>query len=288
MIGKIRHVDASETAGREPLSHTTFGRGCGVLRHSPPPGAYRHVRYAPPGALADWVQHFWVESWDLRGFAPQTREVLPHPCVHFAFARGRTRIYGVQLNRFVRNLEGEGRVFGVKFRPGAFYPFLRRPVCSIANESFPAQSLFSDATAAEEELLACRDDCDMIQVASRFLFAHLPPYDPVVEQACDAVEKIASDQGVTRVESLVARCGMRDRTLQRMFRRYIGASARWVIKRYRVYEALEELSHGRQANFAALAQSLGYFDQAHFINDFKKLVGRSPAQYAKAGVESPV
>jgi AraC-like DNA-binding protein len=252
-----------------------------VLRHSPTPGAYRHTRYAPTGALADWVQHFWVERWDLRDRAPQTREVLSHPCVHFVFARGRTRIYGVQQSRFVRELKGEGCVFGVKFRPGAFYPFLRKPVCSIANVSFPAEHLFSGATDAEKEVLGCRDDCGMVETASQFLRPLLPPYDPVVELACGAVEKIASDQSVTRVESLVALCGIRDRTLQRMFRRYIGASARWVIKRYRVYEALERLGRGRRAHFADLAQDLGYYDQAHFINDFKKLVGRSPARYLK-------
>jgi AraC-like DNA-binding protein len=66
-----------------------------------------------------------------------------------------------------------------------------------------------------------------------------------------------------------------------MFRRYVGASARWVIKRYRLYEALEQLGRGTPANLAAVAQNLGYYDQAHFINDFKKLVGCSPAQYAK-------
>jgi AraC-like DNA-binding protein len=273
MIGKTRHA--------VPISPATFGQGCGVLRHSPPPGAYRHTRYSAPGALAEWVQHFWVESWDLRGSAPQIRDVLPHPCVHLAFARGRTRIYGVQLGHFVRELKGKDSVLGVKFRPGAFYPFLRKPVCSIANVSFPAQQLFSDITAAEDEVLACSDDRRMVEVASRFLLAHLPPPDPIVEQACSAVEKIASDPSMTRVESLVALSGMQDRTLQRMFRRYVGASARWVIKRYRVYEALEQLGHGRPANLAALAQNLGYYDQAHFINDFKKLVGRSPAQYAK-------
>jgi AraC-like DNA-binding protein len=266
MIGETRH----------------FGQGCGVLRHSPAPGTYRHVRYAPTGALTDWVQHFWVERWDLRGCAPQTREVLPHPCVHFAFARGRTRIYGVQQNRFVRELKGEDCVFGVKFRPGAFYAFLRKPVCSIANVSFPAEHLFSGAIDAEDEVLGCREDSDMVRAASQFLLTRLPPYDPIVEQACGVVDRIAGDQSITRVETLVAVCAMRERTLQRMFRRYIGASARWVIKRYRVYEALEQLGQGRRSDFAALAQNLGYYDQAHFINDFKKLVGRSPAQYAKA------
>jgi AraC-like DNA-binding protein len=273
MIGKTRHA--------MPLAPGTFAQGCGVLRHSPPPGAYRHTRYAPPGALADWVQHFWVESWDLRGAAPQIRDVLPHPCVHLTFVRGRTRIYGVHLGHFVRELKGAECVFGVKFRPGAFYPFLGKPVGSIANVSFPAQQLFSDITAVEEELLSSPDAHRMVEVASRFLLAHLPPRDPIVEQACGAVETIAKDPSVTRVDSLVALCGMRERTLQRMFRRYVGASPRWVIKRYRLYEALEQLDHGRPANLAALAQNLGYYDQAHFINDFKKLIGRSPAQYAK-------
>jgi len=53
-----------------------------------------------------------------------------------------------------------------------------------------------------------------------------------------------------------------------------------------VYEALEQLADGGPAeqirDWAGLAQDLGYYDQAHFINDFKKLVGRSPTAYLKA------
>ncbi len=281
MIGKTRHVDESSVGRGEPKS-PAFARGCGVLRHSPPPGTYRHTRYAPPGALAGWVQYFWIESWDLQGCAPQRREVLPHPSVHLVFARGRSRVYGVQLGRFVRELKDSDCVFGVKFRPGAFYPFLRKPVYSIANSSFPAQQLFGDVPAAEEEVLSCSDDAGMVEAASGFLSARLPPHDPTVEDACGAVAAIADDRRVMRVEDLVARCGIQDRTLQRMFRRYIGASARWVIKRYRLYEALDRLNDGNRSEWAALAQALGYFDQAHFINDFKKLVGRSPAAYLKA------
>ena len=104
---------------------------------------------------------------------------------------------------------------------------------------------------------------------------------PLVETACAVVEQIAADRSLTRVESLPARCGVQDRTLQRIFRRYIGASARWVIKRYRIFEALEQLEAGEPAQWASLAQDLGYYDQAHFINDFRKLVGRSPAAYVK-------
>jgi hypothetical protein len=195
------------------MSAASFAQGCGVLRHSPSPGTYRHTRYPPPETLAGWVQHFWIESWDLRGRAPQTREVLPHPSVHLAFARGRSRIYGVQLTRFVRELKGQDRVFGVKFFPGAFYPFLRKPVCSIANRSFPAQQLLGDVLAAEEELLSLTDERQMVEVASAFLCARLPPRDPNVENAREAVAAIAEDRRIVRVEDLIERCGMQDRTL---------------------------------------------------------------------------
>ena len=279
MIGKTRHVQLSTANRFAPPRRARFGQGCGILRHSPPPGAYHHRRHAPPGELADWIEHFWLEDWRFESSVPQTREVLPHPNVHLVFARGRSRIYGVQSRRFVRQLTGEDRILGVKFRAGAFYPFLRKPVSAIANTSILATDVFADATDAEKEILVCHDDGDMVQAASRFLVAHLPPRDPRADTARQVVEAIASDRDMTRVEHLVARSGIGERTLQRLFDRYVGASPRWTIKRYRIYEVLESVA-AAQAQWADLAQKLGYFDQAHFINDFRKLVGCSPTEYA--------
>jgi AraC-like DNA-binding protein len=251
------------------------------LRHAQQPGTYRHVRFQPSGAVADWVQHFWIESWSLGDNEPQIREVLPHPCVHLAFVGDRARIYGVQLGRFVRELKGNNCVVGVKFRPGAFFPFLRKPVAKITDTAFDAQQLFSDIPAATLAISNSHDDRGMIDLASQFIEAHLPDHDPAVGNACEAVEIIANDRNVTRVGDLVGRCGVQDRTLQRLFHRYVGASASWVIRRYRIYDALTQLDQAPQGAWTELAQNLGYYDQAHFINDFRKLIGRSPSAYLK-------
>lgn len=258
-----------------------FAQGCGVLRHAPTPGTYRHIRYPSADALADWVQHFWLESWDLQGSPPQLREVLPHPCVHLVLAPERSRIYGLQLRRFVRVLRGRDRIIGVKFRPGAFYPFLGRPVHSLADSSIPAATLFPGVRAAERRLAACDDEPSMMRVAADLVLASLPAPDPQVGLARDLVEQIAADRSLIRVEQLVRRSGLSARTLERLFRRYVGSSARWVIKRYRVYEALERLSTHGDTPLTALAHDLGYYDQAHFINDFRRLVGRSPSAYLR-------
>jgi len=282
MIGKSRQTVLSQRAPSDPSDRGAFGQGCGVLRHSPEPGSYRHSRYAPPAALVEWVEHFWLEQWDLSGRTPQTRVVLPHPSVHLVFAPGRSKCYGVQLTRFARELKDQGHILGIKFRPGAFYPFFRQAVSSLANSAVPAVQVFLDAESCEHRVLACGDDRAMVAVAATFLAQHLPAHDPHVAMASQIVESIASDVKVTRVEHLVARFGLPERTLQRLFNRYVGASPRWVIKRYRVYDVLTKLSAGEPIAWAALAQDMGYFDQAHFYNDFRKLVGCSPGQYMQS------
>jgi AraC-like DNA-binding protein len=72
------------------------------------------------------------------------------------------------------------------------------------------------------------------------------------------------------------------RTIERLFRRYVGVSPKWVVRRYRVHEACERVKTGVAPDWSQLAHELGYFDQAHFIHDFKAQVGRTPADYAAA------
>lgn len=280
MIGKSRHPEDEQAPG---LATDIVGQGCGVLRHSPSPGPYLHLRYAPPPDLAPWVEHFWIERWSFSDATPQTREMLPHPAVHLVFAPNRSRIYGVQLRRFVRELRGSGCILGAKFHPGAFFPFFCRPVGDIANGSIPVAEVFAHASAAEAEVLGARGDRAMVHAAANFLRGSTPARDSKVELARDAVRQVVEDPALTRVGDLMQRLRMTERALQRLFFAYVGASPRWVIKRYRTYEALERLADARGVMLSDLAQDLGYFDQAHFTNDFRRLTGHPPARYAGTG-----
>jgi AraC-like DNA-binding protein len=69
------------------------------------------------------------------------------------------------------------------------------------------------------------------------------------------------------------------RSLQQLFSEYLGVSPKWVLRRFRLQEAADRLAGGEELDLAALALSLGYFDQAHFTSDFRKLVGEPPARY---------
>jgi AraC-like DNA-binding protein len=98
----------------------------------------------------------------------------------------------------------------------------------------------------------------------------------------EIVYAVAKDSGILKVQDLVALYLLNTRTLQRLFAKYVGVSPKWVIQRYRLHEAAERLVGPTPISQSTLALSLGYSDQAHFIRDFKAIVGMSPAAYAKA------
>ena len=114
------------------------------------------------------------------------------------------------------------------------------------------------------------------------LVARAPEPDEGFEIVSEAARLTLSDPGVARVEELAARLAVSGRTLQRLFRERVGVTPKWMLKRYRLHAAAERITEGEVGDWAALALDLGYFDQAHFIRDFKAVVGRTPADYAAA------
>lgn len=243
----------------------------------------RHVRYHPSPDLAPYVEHYWSVAWDYRGHAPEQLETLPHPSVHLIFERSvGARITGVTRGKFTRILSGKGAVFGVKFAPGGFYPFLRAPLSTITDTTASVRSIFGTAGVdLARSILARRTDAACVALVEDFLRRHVHERDDTAIRMAQLVYAVARDRTILKVEDLAARAGTNTRMLQRLFAKYVGVSPKWVIQRYRLHEAAEQLADGGAVTQSALALSLGYSDQAHFVRDFKRIVGASPAAYAR-------
>ena len=120
-----------------------------------------------------------------------------------------------------------------------------------------------------------------VPTVEAFLLGRLPAPDPRAFAAAGAVEAIAADPAVTRVETLADELGVSVRGLQRLFAEYVGIGPKWVIRRYRLHEVTERMAAGGEIDWAALAADLGYADQGHFIRDFKSMFGEPPTWYAE-------
>jgi AraC-like DNA-binding protein len=279
MIGKTRHGGSAKI---EEVYDLEVGRARGMLRRTLPEGKLRHVRRRPAADLAPWIAHYWMIQWDLRECEPQVVESLPHPNVHLIFEDGKAVVAGVQTSKFVRTLAGKARVFGVKFKPGGFRTFLGNPVSKLADRIVPARGIFGEEVETLKDIaLSKLGEEKRVRAANDFFLARMPQPDPMVRLSCDLVESILQNPEIKTVDDLVKIASLGKRRLQRIFSEHVGASPKWVIRRYRVHELMERFNAGSSLDWAQLALDLGYFDQAHLINDFKAMVGYSPTEYRK-------
>jgi AraC-like DNA-binding protein len=254
----------------------------GVLSPVAASGELLHGRVAASEPLRSVVQHFWSVRWDLRGADPFIPETLPHPNVHMVFEAAGARIVGVHTGRFTTSLEDRGWVFGVKFRPGAFRPYFGSSVASLRDRSVPIDEVFgTKGVALARQVSDLRGEAEKAAAVERFLNERQTPSDPNVERVGSIVDEIAENRDIVSVEQVVEQQRLGKRALQQLFNSYVGVGPKWVINRYRLHEAIERLQAGAPINFTELAMELGYFDQAHFNRDFRKLVGCTPAAFAR-------
>jgi AraC-like DNA-binding protein len=263
----------------QPAEATTSQRG--VLDPQAAARHFRLTRYAPSPDLSHLVERHWFVEWDLRGRAPFTQGIVTHPSVNLAFEPHYALVFGVVTGRSDHRLEGKGKVAATKFRPGGFHPFVPVPAVTLTDRVVELPEAFGEGTEGlRERVIAAGGDRDQIAVIEAFLRARRPRPDPQVDTIGRIMRLVLAEPELTRVEHLVEHTGLSARTLQRLFREYVGVTPKWVLRRVRLHEAAERIAEEPEVDWAPLALDLGYFDQAHFIKDFKAVVGRSPAEYA--------
>jgi len=261
----------------------------------------RLTRYPAGPALEALVEWFWAVRWDLPPGAAHRQQVLTHPgaiiSVGNANARpgdrrvrpAEARLYGVARRLTTRVLVGQGWTVAAMTWPGGLGAFIAGSAAEYTGKVVP---LGRAIALGEAELLGeiTAESAEQARVKllaaalERAVYpARLPPASQVT-----AIARIAgTDRSVRRLADLCRAAGTGQRTLQRMFLRYAGASPTWVIRRYRLLEAAEAMRDGAPVSWAQLAADLGYSDQAHLTRDFRAAIGRTPGGYAHSQPSRP-
>src|SRR5258706_3286460 len=280
--------DEGQTFREDEMMKPKIGTPRGVLNLKVGEKKFQLSRYLPSQDLSFFVEHYWIVSWDLRGQEPYVQETLPYPSVHLVFEKNNSHVFGGGRRKFSRLLEDKGQVFGIKFKPGAFYPFVKLPVSNFTDTSISFGDVFGiDGNILEDAIFSREDEAEMREIGEHFLRERFPERDENVAEINRIVDYIIAHPEVTRVDDIVNCLNLNKRTLQRLFSQYVGVSPKWVIQRYRLHEVAERLTNNTAVDCTEIALDLGYFHQAHFIKDFKAIVGWTPAEYAKRVAEVP-
>jgi AraC-like DNA-binding protein len=190
---------------------------------------------------------------------------------------------GARTDCFVIDTSRQERVIGIQFRPGGAYPFLRMPAHEAANSAFALDDVWpGEAILLREELLAATSVEQMFKTLERSLLARLRPATTTPAVAF-AARCLGSRNPGLRVAEVAERVGMTSRRFMDTFRDQTGLSPK-AFQRVRRFQHVLNALHIREprsfdGNFAALAADCGYYDQPHFIHDFRHFSGLTPGEY---------
>ncbi|WP_309133270.1 helix-turn-helix domain-containing protein [Brevibacterium sp.] len=278
-------MDDAVDRSKSPPDHM-YGR---VLR---PHEMLTRTRYAaaePAEELSPWVLRYWSVAWDLAAGEQYQQTTLSEPSIHLTVERGdlrraNTSGAGIWLTgpvteeRFDVTIFGAGGVIGVNFRLGGTLAFSARRPAEIRDTTIPAAAWFptSDDLAGLDDLTTAAEALD------RWLLAYEPE---MTESYCRfrRTLEVMEDPEVAHLGELAQRTGMGERTLQRMFQEHCGVGVKRLLVRARVRDAVAALDRGWDGTLAELGVSLGWFDQSHFINDFRRVTGYRPGEYVSRG-----
>ena len=240
-------------------------------------GPFHTTDYAPAQGLERFIHGYWTLSWDLPAGEAFPLRVIPSGCINILIQEHTSRVAGVRRKIYEFTLKENGDIFGVLFKPGAFRLFSSAQLSELTDRAAPIREIFGDdGQALERRIFSTPLERDRQEIADRFFLDRLPPEDPAFSTVEKAVGWILEDPQIRKVDDIVSKCALGKRTLQRLFDEYLGINPKWMIQTARFQEAVKTLGLGAGTNWAEFALSLGYYDQSHFINDFKAIIGYAP------------
>lgn len=253
----------------------------------------RYREWQPGPELTDWVKCAWtLDGGESTPLLRTAQPVIPDGCIEVVFhlADPFVRcIDEVELRQpsalvvgqttgptFVRP-SGRVRAFGIRLLPWGGTALFRRPVSELTDEYLPLDDLLPALAGLGSELAAGPESEWPRMAFSRLskCFSSAGRFGTRSKMA----RLIVQEHGRITVRGLAENFGCTARTVERIIKTEVGLPPLLFARIVRMQEALGRVNRSSRGQLGDLAIQTGFYDQAHFCRDFKRLTSLTPTQF---------
>ena len=235
--------------------------------------------------LSDFVDFLWMSE----SYAPTHAEerILPSGNMGLVLSLDERRqendvLSGARTRSFVLDTSRPLSLMGVSFRPGGGFPFFEGPADELQDLSVGLDTLWGrKARTLREQLLEARTAPARFHILESFLLDRVRRgrgRHPAVSYALNAFQ---NEAGVLSVGGVTERTGLTARRFIEVFRNEVGLTPKVYCRLSRFRAAVNTVASVPTVDWAATALACGYFDQSHFIHEFREFAGMSPSAYLR-------
>jgi len=255
------------------------------------------TEYKPSKNLQPYVELYWEGSFNIDATGSVSIQILPNGCLDVIFHLNDlhcdykndsswsqtpdymviglfTKPYQVQFKNLVN-------VFAIRFKPEGIYNVFGIPASELTGRfEDMTQILGKEYQDFSHRLKEEKSINGMLERTENYLLKNLLDRKIDLGYVNFAAELIRKSKEAS-IENLTTKLFVSQRQLEREFKDKIGITPKHYQRLTRINEVLRLLNDRQELDLTSVAYYCGYFDQAHFINDFKSFTGLSPSIYAK-------
>ncbi len=252
-------------------------------------------RFKPSEDLASFVNFFWT----LEVFPEESAErqrIVPDGCIELAFILGddikrytsesdfiiqpRAMVLGQTLAPFYVQPTGYVYTFAASFFPYGFASLISKPIKSLINKETSIYELFErdEAEQLEISIINALGVSERIEILEAFIFSKLRSQRTVEHVVKATVETLFANNGNISINEITSSDQSKRRQLERQFLDIVGVSPKQLSKLIRLQTALKLLI-SQEESLTQIAYKSNYYDQSHFIKDFKEFTGVRPSDF---------
>lgn len=249
----------------------------------------------PPAHLSSYVRCFWVLEYENTEGVPYIYRSMADGCVEmvFHYSGAFSEIISTQKifqgNALLHSQSGQYRrfetpgsfgIFGVYLYPYTIKSLLNIPVSEFTG-AMPALDILwgKKAHILEEQIMLAGSSSERVHIMTQFLeillFQDIHTETPVEK----VIRYLIHTPHIPSVQELAARVFLSTRQMERKFKEYSGFSPKLYTRILRFQQAIQHYGKMQQKKLSDIALECGYYDQSHFIHEFRQFSGYHPGTF---------
>ena len=247
--------------------------------------------YTPSLELQSFIKCYYLSEGHYKKYIEDV--FFPDGCVEVVFHAGLdfyrdeekescAKVIGQITRPLTMKVIGKGKSFGIWLLPHTFPRFSGISMNELNDKVISLDLIFSQRFIDFVKNCLFENDIErLLEGTNNYLSKRLKiPSNPIKERIAEyAIQYILNEKAGSNLDKLVKDCNISHRYLQKIFIERVGFSPKFFVRTVRFQFALHQLTKCHTAPLTALAYQAGYYDQAHFIREFKEFTGFTPSQF---------
>lgn len=227
----------------------------------------------------------------------QKQKIIPDGCIEMTFNLGdkikryiseneyilhpNAMVMGQRTKSYYILPVGNVDTIAICFYPHGFANVVNTPLEKLVDKEVPIAELFGQMTAStlEQQIILATDTQQRIEIIEAFLLKRLNDKATISNIVKLAVDTLLKTNGSTTINVISEANAAKRRQIERHFKKQVGISPKQLSKVIRLQATLQMMLSQKPSTLTEIAYDNEYFDQNHFIKDFKEFVGITPKEF---------